>query len=129
MLNEKGDNFVKLIHQEQQNVWQFIQGESVIPLDGHRTFESREQAVGTARQLGLAIDKTGSVVVAGRSRKKITDKKTRTQTTETDSNKRRRITLWLDANSLTVLDQLTQKHGSRSDSICWLLNNTAREPL
>ena len=124
---------MKLIHDDTRDTWQFMQGESVIPLDGVNTFASREQAISTARQQGLAVDKTGSVAVAARARSRVPNSKSRNnkpraQKPKADTNGRRRITLWLDPASIDILDQLAQAHGSRTDVMHWLLAQNAREP-
>ena len=119
---------MKLIHDDTQDTWQFMQGESIIPLDGVNTFASREQAITTARQQGLAVDKTGSVAVAARTRSKpSSSNKSRVPKAKADTDGRRRITLWLDPASIDILDQLAPAHGSRGEVIRWLLAQTARE--
>ena len=123
---------MKLIHDDTQGTWQFMQGESIIPLDGVKAFASREQAITNARQQGLAVDKTGSVAIAARTRSrtpnnKPRDNKPRVQKPKADMDGRRRITLWLDPASIDTLDQLAQAHGSRADVIRWLLAQNARE--
>jgi hypothetical protein len=117
---------MKLIHDSDQDIWRFVQGDSIIPLDGQQIFRSREQAVTTARQVGLAIDKVGNVAIAGRSSSRLNTKRNKTSEAR-DSNDfsahQRRITLWLDAASIGTLDQLAQAHGSRGEAVRWLLTH------
>ena len=120
---------MKLTHDSEQDIWQFIQGDSVIPLDGERTFSEREQAVAIARKVGLTIDKAGNVMIAGPSpgaRKKASKSRRSDFSQEkTDLQQNRRITLWLDNTSITRLDQLAQTYGSRGEAVRWLLSKTA----
>ena len=117
---------MKLIHDSDQDIWRFIQGESIIPLDGQQVFQSREQAVTTARQVGLTIDKAGNVVLANRrssQSKNKRDAKTAIDNSHDVSTHQRRITLWLDPISISTLDQLAQSHGSRGEGLRWLLKH------
>jgi hypothetical protein len=42
-------------------VWAFVFGNSTVPFDGIRYFESRANAVHQARQAGLKVSSTGKV--------------------------------------------------------------------
>jgi hypothetical protein len=129
---------MKLIYDSEHDNWQFRQGEtgSVIPLDGERFFQSREQAISTARQVGLSVDKAGHVAVGGRStpaaasvrKSESRTKASRRRDGDALTNSRRRITLWLDCTSIDRLDQLAQSHGSRGDAVDWLLTTTTPPP-
>lgn len=119
---------MKLTHDNTHDTWQFMQGESIIPLDGVDMFTSREQAITTARQQGLAVDKTGNVAIAARSKSKASRNKPNVSKSEKNNDGRRRISIWLDPASIDRIDQLAQEHGSRSDVIRWLLAQTAQEP-
>jgi hypothetical protein len=122
---------MKLIHDTDNNTWQFLQGESVIPLDGERRFSSREQAVAAARQVGLAVDKKGNVVISGRSpgvRNTKPGVPARKAGKDSELAQQRRITLWLDPASITTLDQLAQSHGSRGEAVRWLLIHKTTSP-
>lgn len=117
---------MKLIHDPEHDIWQFIQGESIIPLDGERTFIEREQAIATARKVGLAIDKAGNVVIAGRKSAMRSTKSKQQHDNASHgrlAEQNRRITLWLDPASIARLDQLAQSHGSRGEAVRWLLTN------
>lgn len=119
---------MKLIHDAEHDIWQFIQGESIIPLDGERTFTEREQAIATARKVGLAVDKAGNVVIAGRrstTRSTKSKKQHNNGSHDPPAEQNRRITLWLDPVSIARLDQLAQSHGSRGEAVRWLLTDTA----